>query len=44
MSLPVKVLIGLALAAFAVSHIAASYKLEAHASHPAAALSVLGTD
>jgi len=44
MSLPVKVLIGLALAAFAATHIAASYKLEALASHPAATLSVLGAD
>jgi hypothetical protein len=45
MSLPVKVLIGLALAAFAVSHVVASYKLEAHAAHqPAASLSMLGAD
>jgi hypothetical protein len=44
MSFRVKLLIGLALAAFAASHFAAAYKMEAHAAHPAAELTMMHAD
>jgi hypothetical protein len=44
MSLSIKLLIGVALAAFAVSHVVAAYKLDAHATYPAAELTMLHAD
>lgn len=44
MSLPIKLLIGVALIAFAASHVVAAFKLEAHATSPAAELTMLHAD
>lgn len=44
MSLHVKLLIGIALAAFAVSHFVAASKMDAHAAHPAAELTIIHAD